>query len=97
MLTLNQLIILENQKLGYKLYNDMLPTNILQALRTDSNKKDLHKTHHYNTRHRSKLYLPVANNKLYQSSFLTQALKAYDQLCKEISLCKKYKEFYIKM
>ena len=95
-LTLNQLITLENQKLGYKLYNNMLPTNILQALRTDSNKKDLHKSHHYNTRHKSKLYLPVANNKLYQASFLTQALKAYDKIPKEINLCKNIKNFILK-
>ena len=32
-LTLSQLITLENQKLGDKLYNDMLPINILKALR----------------------------------------------------------------
>ena len=29
-LTLSQLITLENQKLGYKLYNNMLPTSILK-------------------------------------------------------------------
>ena len=75
----------------------MLPINILQAVsRTDSNNKDLHKLHNYNTRHKSKLYLPVANNKLYQTSFLTQALKAFDKLHKEISLCKNIKNFILK-
>ena len=95
-LILNQLITLENQKLGYKLYNDMLPINILKALRTDSSNKDLHKLHNYNTRHKSKLYLPVANKKWYQTSFLTQALKAYDKLPKEIGLCINIKNFVLK-
>ena len=96
MLTLNQLITLENQKLGYKLYNDMLPTNILKALSTDSNNKDLHKLHKYNTRHKSKLNLPVAYNKLYYTSFLTQALKAYEKLPKEITLCNNIKSFVLR-
>ena len=74
----------------------MLPINILKALRTDSSNKDLHKLHNYNTRHKSKLYLPLANNKLYQTSFLTQALKAYDKLPKEISLCNNIKNFVLK-
>ena len=95
-MTLSQFITLENQKLGYKLYNDMLPINILKALRTDSCNKDLHKLHKYNTRHKFKLNLPVANNKLYQTSFLTQALKAYDKLPKEISLCINIKNFIFK-
>ena len=96
LLTLNQLINLENQKLGYKLYNGMLPNNIQKALGTESTNKDLHKHHNYNTRHKLKLYFPVANNKLYHNSFLTQALKVYDKLPKEITLCTNIKIFISK-
>ena len=71
----------------------MLPINILKAFRTDSKNKDLHKQHTYNTRHKSKLNLPVANNKLYRTSFLTQALKAFDKLPKELRLCSNMKKF----
>ena len=74
----------------------MLPINILKAFRTDSMKRDLHKTHNYNTRHKTILNLPVATNKLYHTSFLTQALKAYDKLPKEISLCSSIKHFVSK-
>ena len=95
-LTLNQLITLENQKLGYKLYNNMLPTNILKAFSTDSCNNDLHKQHKYNTRHKTRLNIPVANSKLYQTSFLMQALKAYDKLPKEIVLVKNIKNFSMK-
>ena len=75
-LTLNQLITLENQKLGHKLYNDMLPINILKALKTDSDNNNLLKTCKYNTRQKSELNLPMTNNKLYHRSFLIQTLKS---------------------
>ena len=93
MLTLNQLIFLENEKLGYKQYNNMLPVNILKAFRTDSKHRDLHKQHRYKTRHKSKLNLPVANNRLYHTSFLTQALKAFDKLPEELRLCSNIMQF----
>ena len=92
-LTLNQLITLENQKLGYKLYNKMLPINILKSFSTDSCNNDLHKQHTYNTRHKNRLNIPVVNSKLYQTSFLMQALKAYDKLPKEIVLVNNIKNF----
>ena len=96
LLILNQLITLENQKLGYKLYNNMLPINIQTAISTDSKKKDLLKSHRYDTRNKLKLNLPVATNKLYHASFLIQALKAYDMLPKEISLCSNMRNFVSK-
>ena len=80
MLTLTQLITLENQKLGYKLYKDLLPAKMSVALKTDSNRMDLTKTHKYNTRQKSGVNLPVATNRLYHSSFLCQVLKAYGTL-----------------
>ena len=95
-LTLNQLITLENQKLGYKLYNNMLPSNILRAFSTGSCNKDLQKQHKYNTRFKSRLNTTVANSKLYHTSFLMQALKAYGKLPKEISLSNNIETFTMK-
>ena len=92
-LTLNQLLTLENQKLGHKLYNNMLPCNILTAFSTDSCNKDLHKQHNYNTRYKLRLNTPVANSKLYHTSFLTQAIKSYDTLPKEITTTIEIRKF----
>ena len=74
----------------------MLPSNIMRAFITDSCNKDLQKQHKYNTRHKSRLNTPVANSKLYHTSFLLQALKAYDKLPKEISLSNNIKNFTMK-
>ena len=57
---------------------------------------DLDKQHNYNSRHKTRPNIPVANSKLYQTSFLMQALRAYDKLPKEIVLVKNIKNFSMK-
>ena len=65
MLTLNQLIELENIKLGYKLHHDILPIKLTKQMNTDSMNTALSKKHKYNTRHKDLLNLPMATDKLY--------------------------------
>ena len=84
MLTLTQLITLENQKLGYKLYTDLLPAQMSVALKTDSNRMNLTKTHKYNTRCRNLPYRPTAMSKHYHTSYLIQSIKDYGQLSLEL-------------
>ena len=50
MLRLQNLIQLENRKLGCQLEKNLLPLNLHKLLWTHSKNKILQKTHHYNTR-----------------------------------------------
>ena len=50
MLTLNQLIELENVKLGYKLHHEILPSKLKEQMKTGSMNTVLVKKHKYNTR-----------------------------------------------
>ena len=79
-LTLNQLIELENTKLGYKLYHNTLPVRLAKQIKTDSMSTALSKTHKYNTRHKSLLNLPLATNKLYHNSYLCKSIKCFNSL-----------------
>ena len=93
MLTLNQLIELENIKLGYKLHHNTLPVRLAKKIKTDSMNIALSKTHKYNTRHKSILNLPLATNKLYHSSYLCKAIKCFNSLPPKISGISNYKVF----
>ena len=64
-LTLPQLIHLEEIKLGYKITNKLSPTNLQSLLDTDQNGYDLNKNHTYNTRKKRIPNLPRINTKVY--------------------------------
>ena len=64
-LTLPQLIHLEEIKLGYKITNKLLPTNLQSLLDTDQNGYDLNKNHTYNTRKKRIPNLPRISTKAY--------------------------------
>ena len=57
-LTLPQLIHLEEIKLGYKITNKLLPTNLQSVLDTNQNGYDLNRKHTYNTRKKKIPNLP---------------------------------------
>ena len=75
-LNVQNLLDLENKKLGYKLHNNLLPSKLLLNLSCDSTSKTLTKQHHYNTRNKSVLNLPKITHPLYQQSFLYKSIKA---------------------
>ena len=76
-LTLPQLIHLEEIKLGYKITNKLLPTNLQSLLDTDQNGYDLNKYHTYNTRKKRILNLPRISTKVYTQSFLNKGISSY--------------------
>ena len=78
MLTFEDLLYLENTKLGYKMEHNLLPRKLHQMLTSDSKLKPLTKSHHYETRTKDIPYLPTAQIKKYHDSFLFQSIKAYE-------------------
>ena len=79
-LKLDDVIDLELKKFGYKLYHNLLPSNLLHELRTDSDGRTLAKQHCYNTRNKKVLNLPRFNKKTYQNSLLVQSIKKFSEL-----------------
>ena len=77
-LTLQQMIRLENSKLGYKLQNKLLPHQIQSLLSTDSKLNKLVKIHKYETRSKNTLNLPSAKSKMYHTSYLFHVLKEFN-------------------
>ena len=76
-LTLPQLIQLEEIKLGYKVTNKLLPRNLQTLLDTDQNGYDLNKNHTYNTRKKNISNLPQIHSKVYTQSFLNKGIHSY--------------------
>ena len=93
MLTLHQMIKLENSKLGYKLLNKMLPHKIQSLLSTDSKSQRLAKTHAYGTRSKNTMNLPTAKTRVYHTSYLFQALKEFNSTDLQIRNAKSIQQF----
>ena len=52
-LKLNEVVDLELKKLGYKVNYNVLPSNLLAAIKIDSKGNTLEKKHKYNTRQKN--------------------------------------------
>ena len=76
-LTLPQLIHLEEMKLGYKITNKLLPANLQSLPDTDQNGYDLNKNHTYNTHKKRIPNLPRISTKAYTQSFLNKGISSY--------------------
>ena len=92
-LTLNQLIELENMKLGHKLHHNTLPRKLANNMKTDSKNKTLTKKHRYNTRKKGLYNLPMATNKLYHNSYLFNSIKVFNTLLPKLRNISNYKTF----
>ena len=92
-LNINKLIKLELNKLGNRLTNHLLPSELVQCMSTDQNKKSLNKTHGYSTRNKAVPNNPRPTTKLYQSSFLCRSLSEYQSFLVATSDCKHYSHF----
>ena len=79
-LSLEQLIKLENFKLGYKLTHNELPTRLNKILSHDKNKKPLTKQHRYNTRNKEQLNIPKHSSLSYHKSFLISCIRDFATL-----------------
>ena len=84
MMRLDELIKLENIKLGYKLEHSRLPITIHDMLKSDSKNTSLVKTHSYQTRTKNIPNMPTALCKSYHASFLVQSIKEYERLPLEL-------------
>ena len=83
-LKLDEVIDLELKKFGYKVYRNLLPSNLLHEFKTDSKGYSLVKNHSYNTRSKKDLNLPRFSRRIYHNSFLVQRLKKFTNLPLEL-------------
>ena len=92
-LKLDKLIHLEQLKIGYKLCNNLLPTNYTAQIRHDHKGQSTDKKHSYYTRNKHVPNLPLVQNNKYKSSFLFCAFKEYGSVGPEITESKTLKSF----
>ena len=76
-LTIDEMIRLENMKFGYKLVHQMLPQKIVETCYVDIKHQPLTKSHQYSTRNKSVPNLPRNMNKLYRESFLCKGPQSW--------------------
>ena len=84
MMTIYNLIDLENKKLGYQLDKGTLPANLSKLLWTDSKNRPLDRKHNYNTRQCNLPKLPMAIRSKYHHGFQVESIKSYHTLAPEI-------------
>ena len=91
-LTVENMIKLENFKIWYKYYNNLLPTRLKEIMTEDSNEHRVLKTHSYNTRQKTELNLPRATGH-YKNSFYVKGMKDYSNLPNTIKKSRTLKQF----
>ena len=92
-MTIKELIQLENCKLGYRVCNYDLPHKVLEAIEHDQHGKSLHKQHGYNTRNRKNLNVPRAFGQQYRSSLLVKGPSEFAKLPKNIQSLDSFAKF----
>ena len=85
-LTIIDMIKLENYKFGYKLKNKLLFIKTQEICYIDNNNKSLKKTHCYSTQHNELPNLPKNTNKAYRSSYLCMGPQMFQTLPVETQL-----------
>ena len=97
MLNSEELILLENTKLSFKMQHHLLPVRLHSMSNSDSRMKSLEKKYHYETRNKNIPQLPSAKTKHYHTSSLFQSLKDYEMVPLEIRNSKTLSTLTIKM
>ena len=97
MLRLQDLINLENSKLGYQMEKELLPKNIIQLLWTDSKNISLRKEHKYQTRGKNLPKLPTATKSKYHQGFQLACLRTYNKVSKEVRQSPNLTSFVMKI
>ena len=92
-LPFEQLIKLEQCKLGFKLCNNLLPLNLAKCMKEDHNMQSITKTHRYPTWKKHIPNLPHAVANKYRDSFLYRAIKEYNDLNPLVQSCKSLLSF----
>ena len=83
-LKLDDMVKVEQCKLGYKLCHGLLPKALANNMVRDHNRYSISKHHKYQTRGKSIPNLPSAKGQNYRSSFLFNAIKLYSELDTEL-------------
>ena len=83
-LTVRQLVELEQSKMGYKLCKGLLPTAITHIMMSDVDSRPMRKTHVYETRQKNVPNRPKVKSKLYMDSFLYRSISCYSNLGQKI-------------
>ena len=79
-LKFDDMVKVEQCKLGYKLCHGLLPTAMASNMTKDHQNEFLAKGHRYSTRNKAIPNLPKALGKKYRSSFLYNSIKLYSEL-----------------
>ena len=100
LLTVSEIIKLQNLKLGFQVQHSRLPEMVAQACRTDAKSASLEKKHKYNTRRKREPNRPRPGSKWYNRSFLVKSMQEFQSLPDElkkienqqhfVQLCKKH-------
>ena len=92
-LSVTELIKLENMKFGHKLLSNDLPTEISKCVKNDHKGNSLIKAHGYNTRNKDIPNIPPAKNYKYLSSIFCKGSTALMQLPDYIKSIRNYSCF----
>ena len=83
-LPIQQMIELEQCKMGYKLCHGLLPANLAKCMLCDHREVSVEKVHRYHTRNKRTPNLPTITGSKYRSSFLFTSIKEYSKLSLEL-------------
>ena len=95
--TIDQIISIENNKLGFRIDRKIIPLELYKVITEDSKGQSLMKTHGYLTRNKSMPNLPRVKNLKYQSSFLNKGIKEFSTLPQELKDIKSWPLFKSKI
>ena len=80
LLTVKELLKLENCKLLFRCTHNNVPSKVKSAVLSDSTKISLEKKHPYQTHHKNKPNRPLATNTAYHNSFLCKCIRYFETL-----------------
>ena len=92
-LQVKQITCLETSKLMYKSLKGDIPKNLSEAIRTDSNRQSLNKSHTYSTRNKHVPKIPCCSVKTYRDRFLFHCIKDYSSLTQKTKDAKTIGQF----
>ena len=81
-LKFEDMIVLEQCRLGYKLTHNLLPTKLVKNMTIDHKSQSTQKVHQYQTRNKSIPNLPNVLGNKYCCSFLFQSIRHYATVLK---------------
>ena len=94
---IEQIIQIENCKLGYNIDKKLVPRELYRVVTEDSKGKTLMKTHTYGTRNKGMPNIPKAANNKYKISFLNKGIKEFCGLPQELKNIENWPKFKSKL